>query len=376
MHRQIVPEYFDNRKDNDVVSPLIAAVSQQDRESVRRLLRELRARAATDSVALFDYMFFSAFFYNNMLEKDVCGDYSSRDYTQGDVASVEELLRLFEKHDDDGKYAGIYDRFYYLESWKDLIWSYLSYVEHNELYDGSLDLMPESDIIVSHSDSAVWFYDIIAGRDRRLIELMKRHDSIILEMVPLYPDPKELGDMGIFDGTRQTVDRILLNLSFPGKFGYFLQRHQIQPVCSGKSAYDADDRRPEVFPLERLLSEFPGYEHIVRIDYALWQYYIKCGEGDSRKLIDDLRPFYEILDSGLLLENHEELKWDINTEVLKAFLRAHIDEGDCSGAEVILKRCADMAWLEGKDWLEFHKVLIRSCRKVDTCNKTALSAAV
>jgi len=66
--------------------------------------------------------------------------------------------------------------------------------------------------------------------------------------------------MGVFDGTRQAVDRILLNLSFPEKFGYFLQRHQIQPVCSGKSTSDADDRCPEVFPLKRLLSEFPGYD--------------------------------------------------------------------------------------------------------------------
>ncbi|MGV8125269.1 MAG: hypothetical protein AB2L14_36435 [Candidatus Xenobiia bacterium LiM19] len=376
MHCQIVPEYFNNRKDNDIVRPLIAAVSQEDRESVRRLLRELRTRAATDPVALFDYMFFSAFFYNNVLEKDVCGDYSSRDYTPDDAASVEDLLRLFDKHDDDSRYAGIYDRFHYLESWKDLIWSYLLYVEYNDLYDRSLDLMPESDIIISHSDSALWFYSIIAGRDRRLIELMKRHDSIILEMVPLHPDPKELGDIGIFDGTRQAVERILLNLSFPGKFGYFLQRYQIQPVCSGKSASDADDRRPEVFPLQRLLSEFPRYEHIVRIDYALWQYYIKGGEGDSRKLIDDLTPFYEILDSGLLLENHEEHKWDINTEVLKAYLRAYIDEGDCSEAEMILKRYADMAWLEGEDWLKFHKVLIRSCHNMETCNKTALSTAV
>ncbi|MHC9542904.1 MAG: hypothetical protein AB9903_25610 [Vulcanimicrobiota bacterium] len=349
---RIVQEYFCNRKDDGVIKPLLEAVTQGDTGSVRLFLEQLKVRAATDTLSLFDYMFFSAYFFNNMLDKGVRGDFSSRDYTPEDAASVEELLKLFEKYEEASRFTGIYDHLHYLESWKDLIWSYLAYVQYNDLYDGSLEAVSKDDAIVNYNDCTIWFHNIIAGRGRRLIELMKRHDSLVIEMVPLHPDPRQLGDVGIFNGTRSIVDRMLLNMSFPGKFGYFLSRYSIKPSCSKPSASAADGRNKEVFPLERVIREFPDYEHIVRINHAIWRYNIKGGEGDFRRLIDDLRPFYEILCSGRRLENHREHESDINMKVLFSFLRAHADGGDYSGAEKILNQCQNFDWcdVKGLQW--------------------------
>ena len=90
---RIVPKYLCNRKDDGVIKPLLDAVPQGDNGSVRRFLEQLKVMAVTDTLSLFDYMFFSAYFFNNMLDKGVRGDFSSRDYTPEDAASVEELLK-------------------------------------------------------------------------------------------------------------------------------------------------------------------------------------------------------------------------------------------------------------------------------------------
>lgn len=221
MHSHIAIEFFKRRYGDDLRKHLVAAVYMEDRKSVRNLLSEMKARTASDPVTLFDYMFFSAYFYNNMLIKEVDYDFSSRDFTPEDCVLVEELLELFEIHEDDSRYAGIYDHFFYLDSWKDLIWSYLSYMKYNELYNVSMESQTNDSMLVQHNDCAINFCSILALGDERLIELMKRHDRLLLEMIPLHPDPKELGDMGIFDGTQKIIDRMLLNLSFPASLVIF-----------------------------------------------------------------------------------------------------------------------------------------------------------
>lgn len=125
-----------------------------------------------------------------------------------------------------------------------------------------------------------------------------------------------------------------------------------------------------------MIHEFPRYEHIVRIDYALWQFRIKCGEGDSRKLINDLKPYCEILFSGMLLENHEEYGGDINLTVLQALLRAHVEEKEYSEAEKILLRCLDLSWLKGEEWLMLYTVLIDSYQCRDNFHRPKLLSAI
>jgi len=99
----------------------------------------------------------------------------------------------------------------------------------------------------------------------------------------------------------------------------------------------------------------------VRIDYSLWKYNIRCGEGDGRMLIEELKPYYEILISGRRLENYEGYHRDINVRVPDALVRTHTREKEYSEAAAILQQCLDLSWLQGEGWRKLYAILAESC---------------
>ncbi|MHC9543360.1 MAG: hypothetical protein AB9903_27940 [Vulcanimicrobiota bacterium] len=374
----LVPKSFKRNLRESLKKPLVTAMNSKNTVDIRHSLRNMKAEISSDVDILFDYLLFSSHFYNKMLVRKIEYDFSSRDYTSGDLESIEELLDLFEKHEEDSRFLGIFAHFTYIESWIDLIWSYLSHITYNDLHlhDDSPKSLPTNAVLRNHNDCTIWFHKIISSGNNRLIKLMKKHDRLLLELIPLHQNPANTDQIAIFNGTRDIIDRMLLNLSFPGKLEYFLSRYSDMPEFPGSSVSEIDACHSEALPFQRLLDEFPQYEHIVRIDYSLWKYNIRCGEGDGRMLIEELKPYYEILLSGRRLENYERYHRDINVRVLDALVRTHTREKEYTEAAAILQQCLELAWLKGEDWLKLYSLLAECCNCEEDFDASSLLKAV
>lgn len=222
-------------------------------DQFKEFLNKIREQITSNQIAPIDYIIF--------------GSIMSRKFDDlFDIDELRTILDLFEKHDDINKTLGIYNHVAYMNYWVDTISLYLRKIEDNLDYEFVWNNIPDCELqphqIVNR------FHAILANKEaldyEENLKLMKKHDELILKLIPLSTNP--LDHYPIFKSTEVLKNHMLLNMSFPNKFEYFSDFENIAQ-STFSSEYDLFVTKSQTL-LKRLMEEFPEKEHVIRVNYA------------------------------------------------------------------------------------------------------------
>ena len=184
----------------------------------------------TEPDANIDYAILSAIYYEKKFSFDFDEDKNSFD----DLPEIKKVLSIFPKNDDSNRVIGQYDPTVYWRQWLKLIDLYFSIRESAWNKEQENEEPIVASVFTDAPDSrngtrtAILRFDteFAASLDSEDLDLLRKHDSILLELVPYCPEeyhtPLSYLYSPIFRGTEILLWHKKLHLTYPGKLDEFL----------------------------------------------------------------------------------------------------------------------------------------------------------
>ena len=215
-------------------------------DKFKEYLDKIKKQIPNNEIASYDYIMLAS----NQIYEDFLS-----------IDELKEILILFENNADKNRILGIYNPVAYMNNWIKTIYFYLGKVDNN------LKNQDRSGCLIHPEEFANDFEHILSDEEglnyKENLELIKKHDELILELIPLSVNPSTY--YPILKSTKVLIDHMLLNMNFPDKFNYFISFDFAKSIFP--SEHDLFPTRSRIV-LERLLSEFPNEKHTILIEYS------------------------------------------------------------------------------------------------------------